>query len=120
VDAPAEDVEVRQLEDALQVADAAVDDEAGLGPGLDRCRQVVTDEGAVLDLAEEVDDQHVALLQRVDDPGVLAAAPSLGGAHALDDLLEIRPQGTIRTVTALPTRTRSGWRLTHPPSNWNW
>ena len=106
--AAAEDIEVGELVDALQIANAAVDDDPGPGAGRDSGPQVVADEGAILDLAEEIDDQHVAREQRVDDPRVLAAAATLGGAHALDDPCKSGRNGTMRTVTARPTRTRSG------------
>ena len=90
--AAAEDIEIGELVDPFQIANAAVDDEPGPGAGRDGGPQVVADEGAILDLAEEIDDQHVAREQGVDHPGVLAAAAAFGGAHALDDALQVGSQ----------------------------
>ena len=73
IDAAHVDVDV-ELHDALVIADAAVDHRAGLGAGGDGGAQVVADHGAADDLAEDIDHHHVAFLQGLDDPGVLAAA----------------------------------------------
>src|SRR4029079_8559757 len=88
--AAVEAVEVLQLLDTGEVADAAIDYEARLGPGGNSCSEVVADKGAVLDLAEEVHTQHIAFAERVDDPGVLAAGPLLRLADRLDRAVQVR------------------------------
>ena len=71
--AAVEAVEVFELRDPGKIPDAAVDDQSGLRLARDGRAEVVADERAVLDLAEEVYHQHVTLPQGVDDPGVLPA-----------------------------------------------
>jgi len=77
------------------VADAAVDDGPGMGAGGDGRAQVIADDGAADDLAEDVDHHHVALLEGFDDPGVLAAAgaAALGQAGLLDGVVVIGAVG---------------------------
>src|SRR3712207_5377286 len=69
-----------------------VDHKTSPGAGGNSRPQVVTDKGAVLDLTEEIDNENVARLQHIDHPGVLTAAATLGGAHTLDDSLQVRSQ----------------------------
>ena len=65
------------------------------GPGGDGGAEVVADEGAALDLAEELDHEHVALLQGVDDPRVLAAHALVALALLLHQLLQVGPLGHV-------------------------
>src|SRR5688572_24935999 len=90
--AAAEDVEIGQLAHPFEVADAAIDDESGPGPRVDRRTEIVANEGAVLDLAEEIDDEDVAGKKRVDDPSVLPADMAIGRALRCDDRLKVVPQ----------------------------
>src|SRR5215218_7929062 len=90
--APAKNIEIGDLIDALQIANTAVDDQPGPGTGRDGRPQVVANEGAILDFAEEIDDQDVAREQGIDHPGVLAAATTLGSAQILDDSLQVRSE----------------------------
>ena len=93
VDPAAEDGEIGEFIDPLIVADTAVDHDAGAGAGAGGGGEVVADERAVVDLAEEIDNQNIALLKRVDDPGVLAAGSPFSGADRLDDVMQI---GAVR------------------------
>ena len=66
-----------------------IDDQTGSRPGVDGRAQVVADEGAVLDFPEQIDDEHVAGEELIDDPGVLATDAPLGGSLVLHDPLQI-------------------------------
>ena len=69
----------RDLRQPFEIADRPVDDEPpALGRLVDVVEQVVTDDGAALLLAEEVDDQHVAWLQLIDGE-LVAEARDVGG-----------------------------------------
>ena len=76
----------------------------------DRRAEVVADDRPVLHLAEDVDDHHVARLERLDDPGVLEAdrRATLRLAGLLDGLVEIRPMrqepGRDRAADGDPAR----------------
>src|SRR5215208_95241 len=74
--APAEDVEIGELVDPFQIANAAVDDEPGSGASRDGGPQVVADEGAILDLAEEIDDEVIARPTRTRSGCRLTQFPS--------------------------------------------
>ena len=58
-----EAVEALDLQDAREVAHRAVHDDALAGLREDRRAEVVADEGALVDLPVEVDDEHVAGLK---------------------------------------------------------
>ena len=79
------------LRQPLDVADAAVKDDAITGLREDRVAEIVADQGAVDDLAHAVGDVDIALLQHVDGPGIGAADPALGLAALVDHLLHIGP-----------------------------
>jgi hypothetical protein len=57
------------------------------------CREVVSDDGAVSDLSEEVYDENIAGFKNVDNPGILVADAvflfSIGANHRI----HIRPKG---------------------------
>ncbi len=68
-----EAVEVGDLAVLLGVADAAVEDEAGVGVGGDAVAQVGADEGAIGDLAIAVGDVDVTDAELVDGPAIVVA-----------------------------------------------
>ena len=84
-----------ELDQSRHVADAAVDDRTHSGARGHGGAEVVADDRAVLDLAEDVGDHDVALDQRLDDPGVLPISCQISLARAgIDDrLIEIRSVG---------------------------
>ncbi len=91
IDSAAIDRVIGQFQDAGVVTDAAVDDHAGAGAAAGGGGEIVADEGAVVDLAEEIDHQHIVFLKLVDDPGILTAGASLGRADSLHDILHVLP-----------------------------
>jgi hypothetical protein len=103
-----EDVEVRQLQHPFQIADAAVHDETGPGAGVNGGAEIVADERAIFDLAKEIDDEHIPGQQGADDPGVLLSTAASAAPSFSTTLWKSGRSGTMRTVTARPTRTRSG------------
>ena len=72
-----EPVDVLQLAIFLRVADAGIEDKAGMGMGGDARAQIGADQGAFHDLAEAVGDIHVADREFGDRPAVVAADPAL-------------------------------------------
>ena len=70
IHAPAEGGEVVDFDDLLGVADAAVDHLAALGARGNGRGEIGPGVGAFVDLVEEIDDDHIILDQRLDDPGV--------------------------------------------------
>ena len=95
VDAAVVDVDALDLDDLLQVADAAPDDgAAALGAGLDGGGQVAADVGALEDLVEHVDDDDVVLDQGVDDPLVEVALAALFLMAVLEQVVvQVRAHG---------------------------
>src|SRR4051794_36151188 len=93
--AAVEAVEVVQLIDALEIANAAIDHESGFGSAGDGCTEVVADKGAVLDLAEEVDHQDISWAEGVDDPGVLTAGATFCSAGLDDGAMDVGTVGDI-------------------------
>ena len=83
-----EDGEIFEFVDPLVIANAALDDDALAGPSANRGGEVIADEGAILDLAEQIDHQHIAGLQLIDDPGVLPAVAAFAILH--HDPFEVR------------------------------
>ena len=76
--------------DAAQIAQAPVDDHPAPAIGFDRGGEVVADE---VDGAEEVGDQHVAVDEFVDDPGVGKADAAVFGTPGDNGVVEVGPDG---------------------------
>src|ERR1051326_2351497 len=70
IDAARVDLESRHLLNAGNVANCAVHDQAVVALRIDGGREIVSDDGSVADLPEKIDNQDIAGLKDVDDPGV--------------------------------------------------
>src|SRR5579864_3296515 len=70
IDAASVDLESRHLLNAGNVANGAVHDQAVVALRKHGGREIVSNDGSVPDLPEKIDNQDVARLQDVDDPGV--------------------------------------------------
>src|SRR5215469_16774166 len=66
-------LEALDLLNATDVAYCTIDYHAVMTLGVNRGAQVVANDGAVLDFAEQIHDQYISRLQNIDDPGVLVA-----------------------------------------------
>ena len=62
---------------ATYVTYCTIDYQAVVTLGVNRGAQVVANDGAVLDFAEQIHDQYITRLQYIDDSGVLVANSTL-------------------------------------------
>src|SRR5581483_748131 len=72
------------------ITDRAIYDQPVVALGVNRGSQIVADDRAVANLAEQVHDQDVSRLENVDDPRVLVANTSFFFAVGLNDRVDIR------------------------------
>ena len=90
IDAAVVDLYALHLLHLLNVADAAPDDRsAGLCLGRDGGGEVSAEEGSLVDLIIHINDQHVALDQRIDHPLIIIALAVLLHTDAEHHLMQI-------------------------------
>src|SRR5579872_387374 len=84
VDAAGVDLESGNFLNAGDVANSAVHDQAVVALGEDRRGEVVADDCAVANFPEKVDDEKIAWLVNVDDPGIFVSDAMLSSSIRFD------------------------------------
>src|SRR5207245_1529195 len=96
------------LLDPGHIADGAVHNQSIVALGKNGCRKIVSRKGAIANLHEQIHHQHIAGLQDVYHPRVLASDPLLFLAVGLDDRIHIGTTRSEHSSYYPPHQTVSG------------